>query len=81
MKRVTAASGDLLIVVPIGKEPVIMFNAHRIYNYNQLMSYFMNFELMKFSLVCDNNSFIENATKDDADNQEYGCGCFWFKSK
>src|SRR6266702_1814347 len=39
LKRVLAVGGVLLFVVPVGK-PVIMFNAHRVYSYDQIVSYF-----------------------------------------
>ncbi|WP_371372137.1 DUF268 domain-containing protein [Sporomusa aerivorans] len=83
LKRVLAFHGDLLFVVPIGKAK-IMFNAHRIYSYEQIISYFPEFDLKEFSLVPDLHTkygFIKNATKEIADQQNYGCGCFWFQRK
>ena len=50
-KRVTAKNGSLLFVVPIGGTSKIEFNAHRIYSYNQVISYFEEFELREFSLI------------------------------
>lgn len=83
LKRVTAQGGNLLFVVPIG-QPKLMFNAHRIYSYDQIVSYFDDFELRQFALIPDNaatNGIIIEATKAQADKQSYGCGCFWFKKK
>lgn len=84
LKRVTARNGDLLFVVPIGKAKVL-FNAHRIYSYSQIIKYFGDeFELRDFFLVPDNavtHGVIYNATEKDADAQSYGCGCFWFRKK
>ncbi|WP_406659830.1 DUF268 domain-containing protein [Methanolobus sp. ZRKC3] len=80
IKRVLAQDADLLFVVPIGK-PRIMFNAHRIYAYEQIMDYFKDFDLKEFALIPDNpedGGLILNATKKMADEQSYGCGCFWF---
>lgn len=80
LKRVTAKGGSLLFVVPIGK-PKIIFNAHRIYSYDQIMDYFAGFKLKNFALITDDNlgqDFIDNATKEQSDRQNYGCGCFWF---
>ena len=51
LKRVTAKNGSILFVVPIGKIPMIEFNAHRIYSYKQIVSYFDGFELKEFSLI------------------------------
>ena len=82
LKRVLSIDGNLLFVVPIGK-PKVMFNAHRIYSYNQIMEYFEELKLIEFSLIPDNaeqGGLIKNASKDLADKQNYGCGCFWFKN-
>jgi len=81
--RVLAHGGNLLFVTPIGK-PRIQFNAHRVYSYEQILSYFKNLDLKEFSLVPDNTKetgMIYNATKQQADEQIYGCGCFWFIKK
>lgn len=80
LTRVLANNGNLLFVIPIGK-PKIQFNAHRIYSYEQIINYFKELKLIEFSLIpddCLNSGIIYNATKDEADKQEYGCGCFWF---
>ncbi|GAA4197083.1 hypothetical protein GCM10022289_03760 [Pedobacter jeongneungensis] len=79
--RVLAVNGNLLIVTPIGKAK-IAFNAHRIYAYDQIISYFSKLELIEFSLIPDrfeNIGMIRNASKKQADEQNWGCGCFWFK--
>ena len=81
LKRVIIQGGNLLFVIPIGI-PKIMFNAHRIYNYQQIISFFNEFELLEFSLIPDNVydiGMIENASSEICDMQNYGCGCFWFK--
>ncbi len=82
LKRVLSVGGNLLFVVPIGK-PKIMFNAHRIYSYDQVISYFENFELIEFTLIPDqsNEGLIINATKEQSDMQNYACGCFMFQKK
>ena len=81
LKRVLAVDGNLLFVVPIGK-PLIAYNAHRIYAYKQIISYFEPLKLVEFSLVPDNFEnigIIKNASEIQADEQHWGCGCFWFK--
>lgn len=81
LKRVLAPGGNFLFVVPIGK-PRICFNAHRIYSYEQILKYFEGLTLVEFSLIPDNAArvgMIQNATKEQSDAQNYGCGCFWFK--
>jgi SAM-dependent methyltransferase len=81
LKRVLAKDGNLLFVVPVGK-PRIMFNAHRIYSYEQIVEYFAELELVNFALISErpeDGGLKYGATSDDVANQQYGCGCFWFK--
>lgn len=81
LKRVLAVGGGLLFVVPVGK-PVIMFNAHRVYSYDQIVSYFAELKLEEFALIPDSpptGGLIRNATKELTDKQRYGCGCFYFR--
>lgn len=83
LKRVLAKNGNLLFVVPVGKKPKIMFNAHRIYTYEQIIHYFSDLVLIEFSLIPDvsNEGLIIHAKKTDCEEQQYGCGCFWFKKQ
>jgi len=74
----------LLFVVPVGRIAKILFNAHRIYTYQQLAGYFEEFELIEFALVPDDavgQGIIIPASKELADAQLYGCGCFWLRKK
>ncbi len=83
LKRVLAPGGALIFVVPMGK-PRLEYNAHRIYSYSQIMSYFSEMELVEFSLIPDNAAeagIIMNAKKEDADRQEWACGCFWLSKR
>ncbi len=77
LKRVVKKNGTLLFVVPVG-QPVILFNAHRIYSYDQIVSSFPEFKIKQFALIDDSGSFILDADKNMADKQKYGCGCWWF---
>lgn len=79
LKRVLRPNGNLLLVVPIGK-PKISFNAHRIYSYQQILDYFADFKLKDFSLIKDSGEFIRNSNQEEANDQNYGCGCFWFQN-
>ena len=84
LKRVLIYGGNLLFVVPVGIRAKIMFNAHRIYTYDQILSYFNDFELVNFSLITDNpkfEDFIEHADPKLTEQCDYGCGCFWFRKK
>jgi hypothetical protein len=81
LQRVIAPGGSLLLVVPVGK-PKIMFNAHRIYSYEQILRYFSEIHLEEFALIpdrSDSRGIIYDASQELADAQDYGCGCFWFK--
>ena len=80
LKRVLAPGGSLLFVAPIGK-PKIMFNAHRIYSYAQITSYFADLDLKEFALVPDRGALVYQATAELAGAQMYGCGCFWFQKR
>lgn len=76
--RVARPDGAILFVTPVGK-PQIIFNAHRIYSFEQIRHYFSSCTLVEFSLITDEGSFIENADTGLVALQQYGCGCFWFK--
>ncbi|MBI2476215.1 MAG: DUF268 domain-containing protein [Candidatus Taylorbacteria bacterium] len=81
LMRVLAPKGDLLFVAPVGK-PKIVFNAHRVYAYGQIMEYFSKLKLVEFSLIPEDardGGLIRNADPKLADLERYGCGCFWFK--
>ena len=81
LKRVLAEDGTLLFVVPVGR-PRIMFNAHRIYSFEQIVAYFKGLELLEFSLIPDNDcdgGLIRNAAPEMVRNQSYACGCFRFR--
>lgn len=83
LSRVVSVGGSLLFVVPIGK-PRIQFNAHRVYSYEMVVRMFPNLIIKEFSLIPDNAleaGMIYNATKEMADDQIYGCGCFLFVKK
>ena len=79
--RVLKPEGNLLFVVPIGK-PRIMFNAHRIYSFEQIFDYFSELRLAEFALIPDNAydvGILNNVEREIMENQKYACGCFWFK--
>lgn len=78
LKRVLGHGGDLLFVTPVGR-PRVEFNAHRVYSYEQIIEYFSPLVLKEFSLVPDSGGLITNADPGLVAQQQYGCGCFWFK--
>jgi SAM-dependent methyltransferase len=80
LQRVLAPGGTLLFVVPVGR-PRVVFNAHRVFAYRQIMESFRGLDLREFALVPDDpadGDLIRGASAEDADRQKYGCGCFWF---
>ncbi len=81
LQRVLAPGGSLLFVAPVGR-PRIMFNAHRIYAYRQVIDAFDGLTLEQFALIPDHahdGGLILDATESQADAQRYGCGCFWLR--
>jgi SAM-dependent methyltransferase len=84
LSRVVSSGGNLLVAVPMGKKMRIQFNAHRIYSYDSIISYFPNFELKNFAYIPDENKkdpIILNAKPSDIGDEVMGCGCFWFVKK
>jgi hypothetical protein len=85
LKKVLAKDGSLLIVVPVGK-PRIEFNAHRIYSYEQIISYFVDDEvyLQEFAFIPEfekDGGIVRGVNPDLVKSSHYACGCFWFKKK
>jgi hypothetical protein len=61
-----------------------MFNAHRIYRYEQIIEYFSDFVLKEFALIPDrpeSGGLIRNSSRSLADAQDCGCGCFCFTKR
>lgn len=79
LKRVIASGGSLLFVVPLGEKAIIQYNAHRIYTYQQILSYFSDMQLVDFSYINDAGNYIPQAHEIDTVGQVYGCGCFHFQ--
>lgn len=80
LSRVLAPGGDLLFVVPIGR-PKIVYNAHRIYSYDQIIAAFSGLQLKEFSLIPDDkyHGMMKDPDVSIVNSQSYGCGCFWFR--
>lgn len=77
--RVVSPGGCLFFVVPIGGKSVLQFNAHRIYLYEQIQSYFQSMKLEDFALVTDCGAFLVNPSIEIVRQQYFGCGCFLFR--
>jgi hypothetical protein len=81
LKRVVSKGGSLLFVVPMG-EPKIMFNAHRVYSYEQIVEYFSDFTIKEFAFIPEKKGeIVYNASPNLVTKENYGCGCFWFIKK
>jgi len=78
LSRVLAVSGNLYFSLPVGK-PRICFNSHRIYSPKQIIQYFKGLKLVEFSGINDKGVFRQNIEVNDFENENYGCGLFWFK--
>ena len=82
LKRITQKGGHLLIVIPVGKESKIIFNAHRIYNPTDIKLLFQDdFTLKQFCLIPEHfgkGGLIENPDDSLISLEEYACGCFWY---
>ena len=81
LQRVVARGGSLLFVVPIGTARVV-FNAHRVYAFRQIMEAFPLLALQQFALIPEhekNGGLLINATEAQSDAEDYACGCFWFR--
>lgn len=82
LKRVVSPGGRLLLVVPLAENARIDFNAHRVYDYAQILSMFVGFELIEFALIpddCATGGLIRHADPALLAGQNYACGCFHFK--
>jgi hypothetical protein len=82
LKRVLAPGGRLLFVVPVGEKSTIMFNAHRIYTYPQVVEMFNGLEVEEFSLIPEDpvdGGLVLWPRKELLARQSYGCGCFLFR--
>lgn len=82
LKRIIAPGGSLLFVVPLGRESVICFNAHRIYDKHQMLTLFNDMELVNFTLIPEDGKdggLVSDPPDELLKRQFYGCGCFWFK--
>ena len=80
LKRVITPGGSLLFVVPLGEKAIIQYNAHRIYTYQLILSYFSDMQLVDFSYINDAGKYIPKAQEIDTVGQIYGCGCFHFQA-
>lgn len=80
LQRVAAPGAPLYISVPIGKQR-LEFNAQRIFNPRYFASCFDKCDVVEFSAVDDDNTFVRNADMDEFSNRRYSCGLFHFRKR
>lgn len=80
LQRVAKQGARVLVVVPVGHAR-IEFNAHRIYQFEQVLEMFWDCSLTSCSLLPDDSScgLLPNAAPALFNEQRYGCGCFEFR--
>jgi SAM-dependent methyltransferase len=80
LQRVLAPAGRLYLGVPIGAERV-MFNAHRIFAPQTVITAVSDCDLVEFSAVDDRGEFVPDADPRDFDEADYSCGLFEFQRR
>lgn len=76
--RVLKPKGYLYISTPIGK-PRICFNAHRIHNPLDIITFCKGLKLIDFSVVDDDGRYIQHVKPSDYRDEEYACGMYIFQ--
>jgi hypothetical protein len=62
--------------------PRVIFNADRIYSYEQIVEGFGRLQLEEFCLIPDraeDGGLTRDAPPELVQRQQYACGCFWFR--
>lgn len=75
LQRVLQKGGYLILSCPIGRER-IEFNAQRVFNPVYILRVLDKMKLKNFSVVTDENKYIENTDLSDFINSKYACGLF-----
>ena len=79
LERVLARGGQLLIGTPVGKR-MVRFNAHRIFDPEDIPKALGSLKLEEFSLIENDDSlaWTPDARFEDARKCDYGCGLYRF---
>jgi hypothetical protein len=75
LRRVLARDGSLYFALPVGRSR-LCFNAHRIYDPEQIQEFFPDLHLVDFAAVSDRGDFCENVSPIDFSHSNYSCGMF-----
>ncbi|MBF0562567.1 MAG: DUF268 domain-containing protein [Alphaproteobacteria bacterium] len=82
LKRVVRRGGNILFAVPVGRAAEIIFNAHRIYKWENVLEIFGDdFHLVESALVPEQISLglVYSPDSELLNMQNCACGCFWFR--
>jgi hypothetical protein len=77
LERVLAPGGALYFSLPVG-EPRTEFNAHRVHDPDEIVSFFPELRLASFSGVSDEGRWHERLTPQDLAGSSWACGCYLF---
>jgi hypothetical protein len=77
LSRILAPGGNLYLSTPFGRDRVC-FNAHRVSSSNTILKCFKDLKLVKFNVVNDEGTFLQDADPKDYNNSDYACGMFQF---
>lgn len=80
LDRIVAPGGRLYLTVPVGR-PRVCFNAHRVFDPQEIPLMFPGLLLIDFSWVDDAGCLHESGSPQDAALQEYACGLYEFEGR
>jgi hypothetical protein len=80
LTRILAPGGSLFFGLPVGIARTC-FNAHRIHAAKTIRECFGGLELVEFSGVHDDGSFVERVALSEFEDDAYACGMFWFRKQ
>lgn len=80
LMRLLAPGGQMLLSIPVGKERVC-FNGERITNPERVVGILTQLELLEFSVVNDDDEFVESARISDYATAINSCGLYRFIRK
>jgi hypothetical protein len=78
LARVLSPGGDLYLGTPFGA-PRLCFNAHRIMAAEAVRGLFPGLQLVEFSGVHDDGTYVEHAKMSDFRRSGYACGFYWLR--
>ena len=78
LARVLAPGGNLFLTIPVG-QPRLCFNAHRIHSAEFIRDLFPHLDLIEFSGIHDDRTYVERVELAEFRESEYACGLYWFR--